>query len=86
MPDNRGDCAKVLHGREKTIRVVIVRRPDGHYAIRPEQWRENLFYEGATTARWVPIRQVSGVFETIELAEKEARLDYADYLPKEISN
>src|SRR5580704_7192389 len=83
MPDTDGEAAKALPGREDTVRVVIVKRPDGNYSIRPERWLKRVFHEGVIAARWVPLNQVSGIFKTIELAEREARFDYADLLPKE---
>ena len=41
MPDNLGDAVKVLHGRDPSVRVLIVKRSDAHYAIRPERWYRN---------------------------------------------
>jgi hypothetical protein len=74
MPDNRGDAVKVLPGQDPLTRVVIVKRSDGHYAIRPEKWQN--FLEGVIAPRWVPTSQASGIFENIELAERQAYMDF----------
>jgi hypothetical protein len=76
MPDNRGDVVKVLPGQDPLTRVVIVKRSDGHYAIRPEKWQKRVFLEGVIAPRWVPRSQVSGIFESVELAERQAYIDY----------
>jgi len=46
MPENRGEAVKVLPGRDARTRVVIVRRPDKHYAVRPEIWHERVLHDG----------------------------------------
>ena len=74
MPDNRGAIVKILRSTDPDRRVVIVRRSDGLFAIRPENWRT--FVVKTAPPRWVPATWASGIFATIELAEKEARFDY----------
>jgi hypothetical protein len=83
MPDNQGIPAKIIRGRENSIRIAIVKRPDGYYAVRPERWHKRVFNQGTIAADWVPINRQSGIFETIELAEKQARIDYSELLPTE---
>ena len=83
MPDNQGIPAKIIQGRENSIRIAIVKRPDGYYAVRPERWHKRVFNQGTIAADWVPINRQSGIFETIELAEKQARIDYSELLPTE---
>ena len=76
MPDNRGEVVKALPGRDTSTRVAIVRRSDGHYAIRPERWRESVYREEVIWAGWVPTNYGSGIFASVDLAQKQA---YADY-------
>lgn len=76
MPDNRGDAVKILVGKDETVRVLIVKRDDGFYAVRPEKFKENI-YEGKVIARnWVCLNNRSGIFATAEIAETEARAAY----------
>jgi hypothetical protein len=86
MPDNQGAPAKIIPGRENSIRITIVKRPDGHYAVRPERWHKSVFDGGTIAKGWVPLSRQSGIFETIELAEKQARVDYSSLLPAEKKN
>jgi hypothetical protein len=77
MPDNRGDIVKVLPSTDPNTRVVIVKRPDGYFAIRPEQWRARVHDANlGIAARWMPLNRVSGIFASVELAEKEALVEY----------
>ncbi len=76
MPDNHDDVVKMLSGRDAATRVAIVRRPDGHYQIRPERWYENVVEGEVVWAGWIPVSYYrSGVFASAALAENEA---YAD--------
>ena len=72
MPDNIGDTVKVLLGGDPTMRVVIVKRIDGHYAIRPERWYRNELDGVLVVEGWKPIERQSGLFATPDLAEREA--------------
>ena len=83
MPDNRGDIVKVLPGTDPNKRrVAIVKRPDGYFAIRPEKWRVPDATFGIASS-WVTINPRSGIFASVELAEKEA---FAVYHWLKISN
>jgi hypothetical protein len=76
MPDNQGDIAKMLPGKDASTRVAIVRRSDGHNEIRPERWYENVFEDEVIWAGWTPVLSYrSGIFASVALAEAEA---YAD--------
>jgi hypothetical protein len=76
MPDNLGDAVKVLHGRDPSMRVLIVKRSDARYAIRPERWYRNEL-DGAVIAQgWKPIEMQSGLFATPDLAEREAMVTF----------
>ena len=76
MPDNRGEAVKVLPGPNDRARVVIVKRADGYYAIRPEQWQLNVWNGTSVGKQWVPLLQPSGIFESAALAEHVAYHDY----------
>ena len=76
MPDNRGNIVKVLQGQDATRRVAIVRRPDGYYALRPERWYQTIWEGKIVTEGWAPTDARSGIFETADLAEKEAVFDF----------
>lgn len=77
MPDNHGEAIEILMSDDPAKRVVIARRPDGYYAIRPERWEEEAnWHEGSFTGGWLPIGWESGVFESIDLAKKQAFADY----------
>ena len=76
MPDSHDDVVKMLPGRDAATRVAIVRRPDGHYQIRPERWYENVFEDEVVWAGWIPVSYYrSGVFASAALAENEAYVD-----------
>ena len=58
------------------MRVLIVRRVDGYYEIRPERWYRNE-WEGTVVAEgWKPMERQSGIFATPFLAEGEARATF----------
>jgi hypothetical protein len=74
MPDNHGNLVKVLPSNDPSIRLAIVQRPDGYFSIRPEKFKS--FPDTTIFSRWLPAESVSGIFASIDLAEKEA---YASY-------
>jgi hypothetical protein len=77
VPDNHGEAIKLLISDNPLKRVAIVRRPDGYYAIRPEQWEEEVNWrEDSFTGGWLPIEWESGIFESVGLAEKQAFADH----------
>ena len=72
MANNYGETVKELRGRDPLRRVLIVRRADGCYTIRPERWYQNV-YEGSLVAEgWKPLDTHSGLYASSELAERDA--------------
>jgi len=67
MSDSYGKIVKVVGGNEAK-RVVIVKRPDGRYAIRPETWFEDCWLAG--------VAPELGIFADTDLATKEAIAAY----------
>jgi hypothetical protein len=72
MPNNRGETVKELLGPGPLKRVLIIKRADGCYAIRPERWYQSVF-EGTVAAEgWKPLDMQSGLFASSQLAERDA--------------
>ena len=88
MPDNRGEIVKIIPATNDPMRrVAIVQRQDGHYAIRPERLSTaRWFPELVITSKWVAMELKSGIFASIELAEKEAFVLYRWIRPTEGPN
>ena len=77
MPDNRGDVVKVLPGIDPNTRVAIVKRSDGYFALRPERWLLRVHDANlGFVPRWAPMSVVSVIYASVELAEKEAIVEY----------
>ena len=74
MPDNHGKAVKVLPGPGPWVRVLIVQRPDGNYAIRPERWLEEVYEGRVIFSGWIPADDRFGIFASADLAEKEASI------------
>lgn len=73
----QGEAVKTLLGKTPDTRVLIVRRPDGSYALRPERWRERVLVPGKGVApRWAPLLYHSSLFGSVEIAEREAYLEF----------
>jgi hypothetical protein len=71
------DIAKVLEGRSPPRRrVLIVKRRDGAFGLAVEKWRQNVFGGRVIAEGWAPFPSTSSVFETVEIAEREARAQF----------
>jgi hypothetical protein len=71
------DIAKVLKSTDIERRALIVRRSDGTFQI-VEQRRYQNVYEGKTVAEgWRSIPAGTSLFQSIEIAEREARLRFS---------
>ena len=81
MPGTRRQIAKILPGQETSTRVVIIERPDGYFVTQPQRWYRNIIEGHQIWEGWIPTSARSSIFETVEMAEKEACIDYPWLLP-----
>ena len=74
--DSRPTVAKILESADQRQRVLIVARRDGGFALVAQKWRRNV-YEGRVVAEgWVSLPASISIYETIEIAEREARAQF----------
>lgn len=67
---------RALYSPDRATRVLIVERADGHYRLQVEKRYENV-YEGRLVAEgWQRLPDTPSVFQTADLAEREARSRY----------
>jgi len=67
---------KTLYSQDGTQRVLVVERSDGHYSLRVEKRYQNI-YEGRLVAEgWRPIPDAQSIFQSADIAEREARLRF----------
>ncbi|WP_194460251.1 hypothetical protein [Bradyrhizobium sp. CCBAU 53421] len=76
MPDNLGETIRVLTGSDPSMRVLIIKRADGYYAIRPERWYRNEWNGSIVAEGWIPTERQSGLFATPDLAAHEAAVTF----------
>ncbi|MDG3441659.1 hypothetical protein [Nitrospirillum amazonense] len=70
------EAVKILSGSNPARRVLVVRRPDGFYALRPQYHYRNV-WEGTLVAEgWAPLPEPSSLYETALLAEREAFAEF----------
>jgi hypothetical protein len=74
MPDKSRAVVKTFQSKDQAERVLIIRRPDGLYSIGLERWRPAFEQAPAPPipAYWAPAYERSGVYASIEIAEREA--------------
>ena len=70
-------AVKLLYDLVGKRRVRIIRRDDGAFVISAEHWWQE-YWEGRLMWQgWEPLRRNVSLFASAELAEQEARRDYA---------
>jgi hypothetical protein len=74
--DLRRTLAKILESADHTRRVLIVTRNDATFALVVQKWHRNV-HEGLVVAEgWAPLPSSNSLYETIEIAEREARAQF----------
>jgi hypothetical protein len=68
--------AKTLNGTDGKRRILLVQRPDGFFGSVEQYCYQNT-YEGELIAEgWRSLASDSSVFQTLEIAEREAKTRY----------
>jgi hypothetical protein len=74
--DSRRTVAKILESADQTHRVLIVARHDGTFALVVQKWYQNV-HKGRVVAKgWASLPASNSIYETIEIAEREARAQF----------
>lgn len=67
---------KTLDSTDGRRRILLFQRPNGYFGFVEQYWYENV-YEGKLVAEgWASLYTPSSVFETVEVAEREAKALY----------
>jgi hypothetical protein len=67
---------RTLNSTDGRRRILLFRRPDGHFGFEEQYWYED-FDEGKLIAKgWASPHTPSSIFETLEIAEREAKAHY----------
>jgi hypothetical protein len=67
---------KILPGADQKHRVLIVGRDDETYALIVQRHHQKV-YEGRLIAdRWVSLPVRTSIYQTVEMAEREAKLQF----------
>ena len=64
---------KILYGSDRARRVLIVERAEGHFSLQVERRYRNIFEGRLVAAGWQRLPGAPSVFQTVDVAEQEAR-------------
>jgi hypothetical protein len=76
MIDSRCTVAKNLESPDRTHRVLIVARYDGAFALVVQKWYRNVYKGRVVAEGWASLPASNSIYETIEIAEREARAQF----------
>jgi hypothetical protein len=67
---------KTLNSTDGRRRILVVQRPDGYFGLVEQYWYEVVDDGRLITEGWASPHAPSSIFETLEIAEREAKVHY----------